>query len=270
MSERGEVLVVIMNNSLDFSILHEKLWYRIPVSSKVKWIKDRWPPRWLAFYQTKEFKQDAHAVNYFGRVLDIQEVYRWQLFPNEPEDQKSLQKYFRIHLASLERLQKPILSRRWRRIIFIPTTWQKFSSAEEINDLYEESNLEESLWNEFKQRKIWAERQEHLVINRHHYFLDFAIYCAKGNLDIETDGDFWHANPQKAEEDNVRENELKTSGWQVLRFGTSQIQEQMAEYCLPIIVKNINNLGGVDEGKTIPRKIDLDASPGTYQPSLFD
>jgi len=270
MSERGEVLVAIMNNSLDFSILREKLWYRIPVSSKVKWLKDIWPPKWIAFYQTKEFKQDAYAINCYGRVLDIGEVYRWQLFPNEPRDEKSKRKYFQIRILSLERLPKPIMSHRRRRIIFIPTTWQKFVNAEELNDLYNESKLEDVIWKEFKAWKIPAERQELIEVNRHNYFLDFAIYCAKGNVAVEADGDFWHAYPEKAEEDNLRDNDLKVSGWEVFHFSSHQIEQQMAEYCLPTVVKKINALGGVDQGKTVPRKIDLNVPPGSYQPSLFD
>jgi len=35
-SERGEVLVAILNNQLDFAILREQGWYRIPVSSVEK------------------------------------------------------------------------------------------------------------------------------------------------------------------------------------------------------------------------------------------
>ncbi|MDO9130932.1 MAG: DUF559 domain-containing protein, partial [Anaerolineales bacterium] len=97
----------------------------------------------------------------------------------------------------------------------------------------------------------------------------FAIYCAMGKVDVETDGDFWHANPERAADDNLRDNDLKTSGWQVLRFSTLQIQEQMADYCLQTVVKSINNYGGIDEGKTVPRKIDLSIPPDSYQPSLF-
>ncbi|MCI0487803.1 MAG: hypothetical protein L0229_14520 [Blastocatellia bacterium] len=51
---------------------------------------------------------------------------------------------------------------------------------------------------------------------------------------------------------------------------TYQIKEQMAEYCLPTIVKKINKMGGVDEGKALPRRIDLDDQDGAYQPGLFD
>jgi hypothetical protein len=63
MSKDGEVLVTILNNQLDFAILREQGWYRIPVSSVAKWLDGRWPPRWLAFYQTKAFGEEAHAVH---------------------------------------------------------------------------------------------------------------------------------------------------------------------------------------------------------------
>lgn len=54
----------------------------------------------------------------------------------------------------------------------------------------------------------------------------------------------------------------------MLRFSEKQIREQAASYCVETVVENINQLGGVDEGKVIPRKINLDS--GSYQPSLFD
>ena len=268
MSNRGELLVAIVNNKLDFAILREKLWYRIPVSSVEKWIKERWPPKWLAFYQTKAFGAEQHAINYFAEVLDIRKARRRQLFPDEPNESKSNRQYYQIFIKSVQPLPKPIYSRRYRRIIFIPTTWEKFVKAAEINDLYDESSLEDKLWAEFKRCNIPAERQEFVVARKNDYALDFAVYCAKGNIDIETDGDFWHANPKKAEKDNLRDNDLKTEGWKVIRFSEKQIKEQATSYCVKTVVDNINNLGGLDEGKIIPRKINFDS--GSYQPSLFD
>ena len=64
----GEVLVAIVNNPFDLAMARDQHWYRIPVSSAEKWLKDRWPPQWLAFYQTKVFASEAHAVNYYARV----------------------------------------------------------------------------------------------------------------------------------------------------------------------------------------------------------
>jgi len=88
MSKRGEVLIAIINDKRDFAIVQSQNWYRIPISSAKKWLKGRWPPRWLAFYQTKVFGDEAYSVNYYAQVLDIQKMRRWQLFPNEPPGKK--------------------------------------------------------------------------------------------------------------------------------------------------------------------------------------
>ncbi len=270
MSIRNEVLVAILNNRHDFNIAYEQHWYRIPVSSVEKLLKQRWPPHWLAFYQTKVFGQKAHAVNYFTQVIGIQKVNRQQLFPNEPPNAKSGKYYYKLILQPLQSLPKPIFSRRLRRIAFISTTAEKFFNAVEINDLYDESPLEDKLWAELKRLKIQAERQELVGVNNRNYMLDFNIYCAKGKIDAETDGDTYHANPEKSPKDNMRNNDLEAAGWKVLRFSTKQVREQMAEYCIPNIVKTIKNLGGLDEGGLIPRTVDLNAPEGSRQLGLFD
>jgi very-short-patch-repair endonuclease len=266
---RGEVLVAIMNRLLDFAVARDQHWYRIPVSSADKWLKNGWPPRWLAFYQTKVFGVDAFAVNYYSRVLDVREVYRWQLFPDQPRDAKAMQRYYQLILSPLQRLPRPIISRRLRRIVFIPTTWHRFAGAEEINDLYDESPLEDRLWAELKRLRIGAERQEFVTIKGRNYALDFAVYCVTGKLDLETDGDTWHADPKRIAQDNRRDNDLTTTGWSVLRFNTHQVLESMAGECLPAIVETINELGGVDEGRLVARRASLDPS-GPHQLGLFD
>jgi very-short-patch-repair endonuclease len=270
MSSRVEVLVAILNNRLDFVVARDRHWYRIPTSSVHKWLRDRWPPRWLAFYQTKTFGDEAFAVRYWARVRSIREAYRWQLFPDQPRDEKATRRYYQLMLDPLQRLPQPIISRRRRRIVFIPTTWEKFTNAVEINDLYHESPLEDRLWAELKRLQISAERQEFVVVNDRNYALDFAIHCALGNLDVETDGDTWHTDPERIPLDNLRDNDMETAGWKLLRFNTRQIHEQMAEYCLPTIVENVNQLGGVDEGGFLPRHIRLDAPGSMQQLGLFD
>ena len=259
-----------MNSLHDFSIVQKKYWYRIPVSSVEKWLKNRWPPCWISFYMTKVFGKDAYAINYYAKILYIKKVYRWQLFPDEPDNVKSRRRYYQIFIEPpLQRLPKPILSRRFRRLIFISTTWKKFITAVEINDLFDASPLEDRLWAEFKRLQINAERQEFVKIDNKHYALDFAIYCQTGKIDVETDGDFWHSNSQQAKKDNIRDNDLKTEGWRVLRFNTLQVKESAAEYCAKTIVKNIDRLGGLQEGESARQKIRLKES-GFVQLNLFD
>lgn len=141
MARRGEVLIAVMNNQADLAIAREQHWYRIPVTQSEK-LKQQgyWSPKWLAFYQTKVFGTEAYCVNYYASVRRICEVYRWELFPDQPRDDKSEQRYRKLELSPLERLAHPIVSQRLRRITFIPTTWEQFQAASAIEELLTHSS----------------------------------------------------------------------------------------------------------------------------------
>jgi very-short-patch-repair endonuclease len=267
-SRKGEVLVAVLPKRLDLDILRAHLWYRVPIDQKDRLIRGRWPPEWLAFYQTQVFGSEGQAINYYGRVVDIGEVTRRELFPDEPLDEKSLRRYFRLRIDELRRLPAPIPSHRFRRIAFITTTWKKLMSASEINDLFDDSPLENAMWAQFRDHAIPAERQFRADVAERTYFLDFAIHCFKGRLDVETDGDTWHANPERAASDNLRDNDLQSEGWSVLRFSTRQIRDELTAYCMPKVIETINEKGGLDDpplSRLIPQP-DLD---GAYQMGLF-
>lgn len=266
---RGEILVAIMNDLHDWHYVWDELWYRIPVHSVEQMLKRRWPPKWLAFYQTKVFGEEAYSVRYYSRVVDIHRKYRRELFPNEPPNPKSNRLYYQLRLTPPEKLPRPIPSARWRRLIFIPTTWAKVFGADEVNDLYDESPLEDRLWAALKKFDLPIIRQEWVNIENKQYALDFAVYCANANLAIETDGDTWHHTPEQADKDNIRENDLKSNGWQILRFNTPRIMEEAETYCVPKVIDTINSLGGVDDGHFVPRRIDPDAD-SPRQLGLFD
>jgi very-short-patch-repair endonuclease len=243
---RGEVLVAIINNLEDMSLANEAGWYRIPVSSADKWLKDRWSPRWLTFYQTKILGPEAHAVKCFAPVHDIRVVSRLDLFPDTPHNHPKVnRRYYQLLLGDLQTLPKPIISHRWRRIVFIPTTFDKFKSALEINDLWDESQLEDRLWAIFKQTHIRAERQYPVEIEYHTYLLDFAIFCNQGKIDVETDGDNWHIGPESGQVDRLRDNNLASRGWEVLGFNTAEVHERPADYCVSKVMGTINYLGGL-------------------------
>ncbi|MDQ2687739.1 MAG: endonuclease domain-containing protein [Armatimonadota bacterium] len=261
-----ELLVAIINSKADFAILQEHGWYRVPVASTPR----RWPPRWLAFYQTKVFGDEAYKVTYFGRVRRIHVATRQELFPEEPSGSKSDRRYYQIFLEALERRQEPIVSRKWRRIVFIPTTFAKFIAATEINDLYDDSPLEDALWAEFKRLNIHAERQMDVKAEQSRFMLDFAIYCAQGKINVETDGDTWHADRERIPQDNERNNALGAQGWHVLRFNGQQIRESLADYCLPQIVQTVNRLGGLADDGTAPPTLAVSPEGIAQQMTLFE
>lgn len=242
-------LIAILNNRRDFEILQREGWYRIPVTSTPR----RWPPRWLAFYQTKIFGSEAYSVRYWGEVERIEQLPRPALFPHEPPNAKSGKVYHKVSLRDVQTLPQPIPSLRPRRIVFIPTTFQKLIAAQEFNDLFDDSPLEDELWRSLRDRRIRAERQWTVDVGSQRFLLDFAIFCNDGKIDVETDGDSYHIGKEEGQRDNLRNNALATAGWQVLRFNTAQIREQTAEYCVPEILSTINRLDGLQDEAAAPR-----------------
>lgn len=117
-----ELLVGIINNVSDIEILRDQKWYRIPIDTAEKFLKKRWPPKWIAFYYSGAIKKRPFLILHYARIKNIIEASRKELFPDEPRNPKSNKKYYKIIFEKLETLPKPILSRRWRRIIFIQTT----------------------------------------------------------------------------------------------------------------------------------------------------
>jgi very-short-patch-repair endonuclease len=263
-------LVAILNDMRDFELAHEEHWYRIPCDKADRWLGDRWPPRWLAFYQTKVFGTESHTVTWYAEVQKVRTVQRGDLFPHEARNRKSQRLYYQLLLGSLQRRPQPIPSHRYRRIVFIKTTWDKFTHAAEINDLFDDSPLEDRLWAEFKRLKISAERQEFVKLGAEEAALDFAIYCDQGKIDVETDGDTWHTTLERVAADNHRYNALVLQGWSIIRFNTAQIVNQMDSYCLPQIVKQIKNFGGIEVDGQVPRRIELPNQLGLFQKGLFD
>lgn len=137
MTSRGEVLVVIMNNSEDWAIVQAQHWYRIPLEQVEKLKRrDQWlPPKWLAFYQTKIFDQEAYAISYYAEVEAVQEVSRRELFPTEKLTANSQKRYCKLELKPVQKLATVIRSDRPCRLTFIATTWEKLTTDQAIRDL---------------------------------------------------------------------------------------------------------------------------------------
>ena len=268
-NDKDELLVGIVNNLSDFEIIQNQHWYRVPVEKADKNLKKRWPPKWIAFYYTNSIKDYPLMIIHYAKVSSVKVATRQELFPEETENYKAKRNYYKISFKKVEELPKPILSRRWRRIVFIQTTYKKFINAVEVNDLFDGSHLEDRLWAEFKRNRISAERQQVVKVDEKFYFLDFAIHCKKGKLDIETDGDKYHHHPEYAAKDNLRNNDLTSNGWSVIRFDSHQIREKMETYCLPTIMTNINKLGGIDFDKTSMERFKKQNPELTY-PTYFE
>ena len=101
-----------------------------------------------------------------------------------------------------------------------------------------------------KKREIFAERQFYVKVGRKFYCLDFGIFCKKGDMDVECDGERYHVLPEALARDRERNNELTSFGWHVLRFSGKEINRTMKN-CFIKIERTIRNLGGVSEVRAL-------------------
>ena len=259
--KQREVLIALLRKVSDFAILETEGWYRIPLDKA-----PNWRPKWLAFYQPKAFKDRAYLIEYYGKVAEIEEAPRRVLFPNEFESAKSGKIYKRYRLEKLEPLENPIISLIPRRLLFVPTTWEKFSTAEYINDIFDDSPLEDDLWRILKRENIRAERQWEVKIGNRFFYLDFAIFCKKGQIDVEADGDTFHrATKEQIDADLDRNNQLYKANWQPLRFSSRQIRVNHGKYVIEEIESSINRLDGLKRDSRV-----FYPKAGAQQLSLFE
>ena len=259
MESNNSMLIALMNNGRDLHTASTKHWYRIPVKSAPKKLQEM---SYIAFYQTKVFGDQKWSINYWAEIENISTVERLELLPDEIDHPRANSQYFKVDMSDLKLLPNPIISKRGRRLLFIPTTLEKFKAAEEINDLFHESPLEDKLWYEFKKEGIEAERQYRIAEEIARYYLDFAIFCNRGYIDVECDGDTWHSQPDAIIKDNARNNFLTSRGWSVLRFSSKDINDNMSD-CIFRVEDTVNTLGGIDtiDGETRRFGRDLPDSP---------
>ena len=249
-----EVLIALLPKVEALNTLKTEGWYHIPVENAPR---KRWPPKLLAFYQGKVFgRQEGYKIRYFGEVGQIDIVPRKELFPNDEENQHKAERlYYRLPIKVLEERAAPIISYRPRRLVFIPTTMEKFILAEQINDLFDGSPLEDRLWNALKYIHILAERQWKIIVQKHNYYLDFAIFCNQGKLAIETDGYTYHYDSRnQIDYDTWRQNEIEIDDWRFLHYTTKQVKDDWTPY-LKQIQQKIEHLGGIEEPKKFKRKV---------------
>lgn len=236
-------LVGVVTRKSDWALLWSERWYRIPVRTAPEGL-DR--VRYLAFYQTRLFGDEKWAVNWYAPVRGIERAKRRELLPDEPTHPRAGADYCKVTLGELKRLPNPIPSRRWRRIVFIPTSLERLLRAQEINDLFKVNPIEDKLCFALKDACLPAERQYLVREDKPGYMLDMTVFCLDGNLDIECDGDAYHAGSDRADADSERDNTLTTAGWHVLRFSGRRIKDD-TDKCMETVRRTVRRLGGAGE-----------------------
>jgi hypothetical protein len=142
------VLVAVMTEPRDLEIARVFGWYRIPLKTAPKVIA----VDYLAFYQTKAFKEQKWRIQYIAPVQGHELTTRDQLLRDEPDHPRARDEYYKIQLGSLEKLEHPVLSETWRRITFLYTTGEYLVNARIVNDLVVQSEERQILWKALRDR----------------------------------------------------------------------------------------------------------------------
>jgi hypothetical protein len=174
------VLVGVMNSRRDFEIARDQGWYRVPHKHAPQSTTEAAA---LAFYFTKAFGEEKKwSIRWYAPIRGHELVRRRDLLPDEADHPRADEAYYKLQLGPMVQLELPIYSLRWRRITFIESTWDRFTAAEEINDLY--ASGADGLFVTLKDEGFWPEREFELREGGVEYVVDLAIQCQEGTVAI--------------------------------------------------------------------------------------
>jgi hypothetical protein len=182
MYPEDRVLVAYVPDPTDFEIVRRERWYRIPKQNAPKGVHSEY----FAFYFGSHFEAKKWAVHYYARQQGHELVKRRSLFPDQPEHRHADDLYYKIQLGPLQKLDRPIISLRWRRLTFLHTTWDRFQDATEINDLLVDGGeYIDRLFAALKERGLRVERNYRVQEPEASYELPMVV--TKGGRRIEID-----------------------------------------------------------------------------------
>jgi very-short-patch-repair endonuclease len=231
---KNDVLIALIKEPRDFYLLETELWYRIPVKNAPKNVKNG-EVKIIAFYIGKKITKELPIIRYYGPIISITQVKRKALLPNETPPLKSPDLlYYKIQIEKLIGLERPILNLCPRRILFVPTTQFKFNfvikqKQPDFNLLFNDSPLEDKLYEAFLSHNIRSHRQYFLTTKTGNYHLDFALFCKEGKINVECDGDTYHDKKEQVHYDKKRNNNIEVEGWSVLRYTTKEIVDGLED-----------------------------------------
>lgn len=269
------MLVALWPRPQDHELAAERGWYRVRPGAAIDRMGDLGRFRSLAFYQPDSFGTDRRQIQYRAKISGYERLTRAQLLPDQPDHRRSQELYHCFRLGPLEKLRRPIPSRRGRRLLFIPTTEFRLETAQEINDLFAGTPIEDRLFSALKRAGLWPEREYFVELARLEaprsrpaaHFLDLALFCRERSLDVECDGDTWHIGRESAERDRGRDNLLEANGWHILRFNTTEIDSRMEDVLIRVR-QAINQYGGIMDDTGAVRRFLRDGTLGPGQPAL--
>lgn len=144
------VLVCLLPDWRDLEIARLLGWYRIPFRSAPKVVA----VDYLAFYQPGSFGELGGRVEWAAPVRGHELTTRGELLRDQPDHPRAGEEYFKIQIGPLERLPRPVLADKWKRLTFLYTTGEYLLRARTLNDLVVQSEERQVLWRSLRERAL--------------------------------------------------------------------------------------------------------------------
>jgi hypothetical protein len=142
------VLVCLLPSPRDLEIARLLGWYRIPFRTGPKVIA----VDTLAFYQPGSFGEGAGRIEWTAPVRGHELTTRAELLRDAPDHPRAGEEYYKVQLGPLERLPRPVVADKWKRLTFLYTTGEYLLKAQTLNDLVVQSDERQLLWRSLRER----------------------------------------------------------------------------------------------------------------------
>lgn len=194
MFPEDRVLVGVINRKRDLEKARDEHWYRVPQGQAAKGIH----AEYVAFYLSHAFKELNGGVHYYAQRTGMELALRRELLPNEANHPRANDPYHKLQLGELRRKEPPILNPSHRPIAFIYTTWDRFSQAKVIADLYSEADyFVDRVFHALEQAGIHPEREWEAARSSHDGGAQIHVRCEEGIVIASTAASDEHVIPLK-------------------------------------------------------------------------
>lgn len=181
------ILVGILPTPRDLQIARLLGWYRIPFRYAPKVVR----VDYVAFYQPASFgKKHFGMIESFAEVRGIELTTRAELIKDEPDHPRAAEEYYKIQIGGLQFLEKPIIAGAWKRITFLYTTGELFSSAATIQDLVVKTEERKILWHSLREKA--SQYQEYRQADLPDLANDPYLLMILGDLELISDEQNWY------------------------------------------------------------------------------
>ena len=132
MYPEDRVLVGVIKAKRDLVFARDARWYRIPLTQMPGGVE----ADYLAFFLSGGvFKDLSGSIPFYAQVRGLELAYRRDLIPDMTHARAD-QVYYRVALGELQSKAPPIRNLTRRPVSFIYTTWDRFTVAGTVAELY--------------------------------------------------------------------------------------------------------------------------------------